>query len=288
MVIRAAGAVLWRGGQGHGIEVAVVHRPRYDDWSLPKGKLDKGETAIAAAHREVAEETGFGSVLGGFLARVRYAVPGGDKVVDYFTARAGGGSFAENDEVDRLRWLPAAEAADLLTYPHDRDVLARFTGLGVDTTTVLLVRHAHAGKKELWDGPDDERPLSPAGKRQRTALNQLLPLFGPDRVHSVPKERCTATVAPLAGLLGVEVTPEPDLSEPTHRRDAAAAGVRLRAIAAAGGTPVVCSQGGVIPDLVAELGREGGVETDSRCRKGSLWLLSFADGRLVSAHYTAP
>jgi 8-oxo-dGTP diphosphatase len=286
MVIRAAGAVLWREVEGS-VAVAVVHRPRYDDWSLPKGKLDKGETAAAAAVREVAEETGWSAVLGGFVAQVDYAVPQGAKRVDYFAARAVAGAFAVNDEVDELLWLPPAQARALLTYEHDRVVLDRFPVLR-GATTALLVRHAHAGKKELWSGPDDERPLSPTGRRQRGALNRLLPLFRPDRVHAVPKERCVATVAPLAGRLGLAVVPEPELSEQRHREDPRAAAARVRELVAAGGVPVLCGQGGVIPDLLADLAEGTGVPVDSRCRKGSLWLLSFADGKLVSAHYTAP
>ncbi|MCG8919452.1 NUDIX hydrolase [Actinokineospora sp. PR83] len=289
--ISAAGGVLWRREDSGALEVAVVHRPRYDDWSLPKGKLHRGETTCAAAVREVAEETGFRAVLGAHLSRVAYTVPAGDKVVDYFAARAVSGAFAVNDEVDDLRWLGVADAAALLTHPADRGVLARFTAVGQDATTVLLVRHAHAGKKELWAGPDDERPLSKTGERQTRALTRLLPLFHPDRVHAVPKLRCTATVAPLAGLLGLPLTTEPALAEPSHKRHPARAAARLLAIAAAGGTPVVCSQGGVIPDVVAELSRGTDVPTDSRCRKGSVWVLSFTKGRkprLVGAHYLAP
>ncbi|PPK64326.1 NUDIX hydrolase [Actinokineospora auranticolor] len=302
--VRAAGAVLWRfrgAGDTPGasaVEVAIVHRPRYDDWSLPKGKLERGETRHAAAVREVAEETGFAAVLGRHLGRVGYPVPEGDKTVDYYAARAAGGEFAPNEEVDELRWLPAAAAADLLSYPHDRVVLSRFTEFPPDTVTVLLVRHGHAGRKKLWTGPDDQRPLSPTGRHQADALTALLPLFGADRVFSVPKERCVATVAPLAGLLGVPVVPEPALAEaprppdsPRGPTDPAPAVARLRDIARAGGTPVVCSQGGVIPGVVgallADLPGGSGVEPDElKSPKGSAWVLSFTpDGRLVSADH---
>ncbi|GLW94596.1 NUDIX hydrolase [Actinokineospora globicatena] len=298
MHVRAAGAVLWRpspSGPAAGggavdvaavevaaVEVAVVHRPRYDDWSLPKGKLDKRETVHAAAVREVAEETGFAAVLGRHLTRVEYTVPEGSKTVDYFAARAANAAdeFVPNDEVDLLRWLPVDEAAALLTYPHDRVVLERFTDAPAATTTVLLVRHAHAGRKREWPGPDEQRPLSPTGLRQVDALTRLLPLFGPDRVVSVPKLRCTATVAPLAAALGVPVESAPELSESAHGEHGGGAAAVLR-IAAAGGTPVICSQGGVIPDVVAELTGAA----DAHARKGSVWVLSFAGDRIVSADY---
>ncbi|MGH3468334.1 MAG: NUDIX hydrolase, partial [Thermocrispum sp.] len=103
--IRAAGAVLWRPAGRHGYRVAVVHRPRYDDWSLPKGKLDDGESAPAAAVREIAEETGTACVLGPFVTRSGYRVADIPKVVDYYGARATGGEFTPNDEVDEVRWL---------------------------------------------------------------------------------------------------------------------------------------------------------------------------------------
>nr|WP_026425405.1 NUDIX hydrolase [Actinokineospora inagensis] len=297
--MHAAGAVLWRVDERGRIVVALVHRPRYGDWSLPKGKLDGGESTHAAAVREVAEETGWAAVLGRHLGRVDYPVPAGDKRVDYFAARAVTGAFTPNDEVDELRWLPVDEAGPVLTYPHDRVVLRQFTAAPPDTTTVLLVRHAHAGRKSLWTGPDDQRPLSALGRRQTAALTALLPLFGPDRVHAVPKERCVATVAPLAGSLGVPVLAEPLLAESAHSghdaghdssRDSGpdtgldAAVTRLREIAAAGGTPVVCSQGGVIPGVVAEL---TGL-AEPRARKGSVWVLSFAGSKVVAADHIPP
>ncbi|SFK83980.1 8-oxo-dGTP diphosphatase [Amycolatopsis sacchari] len=293
-MISAAGAVLWRDG-GRGTEVAVVHRPRYDDWSLPKGKLDPGETFPAAAVRELAEETGFGVVLGRRLRVVRYPVRGEEKVVEYYSARAGAGAFSPNEEVDELRWLPVGEAADVLTYETDVAVLAEFRALPPALGTLLLVRHAKAGKREEWNGDDDLRPLSPAGQRQAEALRRLLPLFGVDHVFSAPRLRCVQTVRGLAEDLGAEVVQEPLLAEEAYWAEPDRGLARLLAIAAGGGTPAVCSQGGVIPDVVSRLaaglplptGKNGGVPS----KKGSVWVLSFsAPGsnggpRLVAADY---
>ncbi|MBV8933579.1 MAG: NUDIX hydrolase, partial [Kutzneria sp.] len=144
VTIRAAGAALWRTNTAGGVEVAVVHRSRHDDWSLPKGKLEAQETAPLAAFREVVEETGFSPVLGRTLADVRYPAGGADKVVRYFSARVRSGRFAPNNEVDELRWLPPVEAHDLLTYSSDRDVLAALCSLPTDLVTLLLIRHAKA------------------------------------------------------------------------------------------------------------------------------------------------
>lgn len=127
-MIRAAGAVLWRAGPV--LEVAVIRRPRYGDWTLPKGKRKRGETALEAALREVAEETGQRARPGLPLGASRYQFAGRDKVVEYWAMEALGGDFVAGDEVDEVRWLPAAEAEALLSYARDREILRRFVDLG--------------------------------------------------------------------------------------------------------------------------------------------------------------
>ena len=297
--IRAAGAVLWRDDNGS-VEVAVVHRPRYDDWSLPKGKLDVGETVPAAAVREVLEETGYHTVLGRHVSQAHYRAFGRPKVVDYFSARVLWGDFVPNSEADELRWLPVDEAAALVTRPLDREVLGAFALVPADLKTVLLVRHAKAGKRENWPIDDDLRPLSSAGWRQAEGLRSLLPLFAPARVHSAPRVRCVQTVQGFADDLSTSVRREVRLSEEAYWPDPDAGLVRFLEITTDDGVPVVSSQGGVIPDLVGKLADIGGLRlADVPCKKGSLWLLAFTHPRpgwstsdspagwprLVSAHY---
>ncbi|GLV74863.1 NUDIX hydrolase [Streptomyces hygroscopicus] len=120
--ILAAGCVLWRrSAQGGGVEVAVVHRPRYDDWSHPKGKLEHGEDALLGAVREVAEETGMSCASGAALPTLHYVTKGRPKEVRYWAAEAVGDEpFVPNSEVDRLLWLSPDEARARLTYDHDR------------------------------------------------------------------------------------------------------------------------------------------------------------------------
>jgi 8-oxo-(d)GTP phosphatase len=281
--IVAAGAVLWRPGG----DIAIVHRPRYDDWSLPKGKLEAGESVPAAARREVREETGYPCVLGRPLGQVGYRVGPHYKTVDYFSALAGDGEFSPNDEVDELRWLPVLDAMTLLSYQRDRGVVRWFAADPPAVTTVLLVRHAKAGKREEWTAPDDLRPLSPAGVEQARQLRELLPHFGPDRVHAAPPVRCRSTVQAVADDLGVPVIDEPRLSEVGYWANEDRGRERFLRIIEGGGTPVVCSQGGVIPDLVSALAEAGEVRLPStRAKKGSLWLLSFTEGhRLFAADY---
>jgi 8-oxo-dGTP pyrophosphatase MutT (NUDIX family) len=129
-MIRAAGAVLWRRGADGTVEVAVISRPKYGDWSFPKGKLDPGETSLAAAVREVEEETGQRARPGVPLGDTRYVHHRGgvarDKVVEWWAMEALGGTFAPHDEVDALEWLPPGAVEQRLTYDHDRALLRRF------------------------------------------------------------------------------------------------------------------------------------------------------------------
>ncbi|MGI9015940.1 MAG: NUDIX hydrolase [Euzebya sp.] len=129
--VRAAGGVVWRRDSTGRIEVLVVHRPRYDDWSLPKGKLDQGESFSQAAIREIAEETGIHGTLGQPLGEVRYLDhQGRSKVVKWWAVEAPQtdeeGEPSNPDEIDDMRWVELSTADDLVSYPTDRQVLARF------------------------------------------------------------------------------------------------------------------------------------------------------------------
>ena len=269
--------------------LALVHRPRYDDWSLPKGKLDPGESLAAAAVRELQEETGVAARLGPWLRDVRYAVADGRKFVRFWSAEAlTPADFTPNHEVDELRWVPPDTAADLLSYEHDRDVLARFVELGPPTSVLLVVRHAKAGSRDKWDGDDRLRPLSTAGPQAGAGDRRAAALYGPDRIGSAPQVRCRDTVAPLADALGLPIADEPLLSEGSYEDDPDATLKRVRELAAQPGVTAVCSQGGVIPDVIAALAREAALPVDVDdvpSKKGSVWVLGLRDGALVSADY---
>jgi 8-oxo-dGTP diphosphatase len=133
-VVRAAGCVLWRRSAPGRVELALVFRPRWSDWSWPKGKLRKGEAADAAALREVREETGHTCRLGPALPAARYVDrTGREKEVRYWAAEATGGAFAPNDEVTELVWLPPDEARRRLTYDVDRELIApALAAIGTD------------------------------------------------------------------------------------------------------------------------------------------------------------
>jgi 8-oxo-dGTP diphosphatase len=283
--------VLWRTGGDDpaeaSLEVAVIHRPRYDDWSLPKGKVDPGETAPVAAVREVFEETGHRAILGRRLDMVSYPIEQGVKKVYYWAARDTGGEFAPGREVDELVWLPIAEAKDRLTYPHDRKMLRHFAKQPEDTRTVLVVRHGTAGRKSRFKGDDTKRPLDKRGRAQAEALVPQLLAFGATEVYAADRLRCHQTVEPLAEELGVTVHNEPALTEESYAKSPKRARHRMLRIAEeAAGTPVICTQGKVIPDLIAWWCERDGVRADkSRNHKGSTWVLSLAGGRLVAADH---
>jgi len=285
----AAGAALWRPDENSGQPlIAVIHRPRYDDWSLPKGKLDPGENEVVAAAREIWEETGQRAHLGRRLADISYPIPEGTKTVHYRVARAISGEFAPNSEVDEVVWLPVAQASEKLTYSHDRDVLHRFTERPVDTQTVLIVRHGTAGIKSRYKGDDRKSPWDKHGGAQAEALVSQLMAFGATDIYAADRVRCMQTVVPLAQELDVRISKEPELTEEAYKHDAAQAHARVLEIAALGGTPVICTQGKVIPHLLKWWAkRDGLAHGTSGNRKGSTSILSLSQGRLIDMDYIA-
>jgi 8-oxo-(d)GTP phosphatase len=289
-VVAAAGGVLWRTRPDGTVETALVHRPKYDDWSLPKGKLEAGESAVVAAVREVTEETGEQVVLGRRGIRTRYDVPEGPKRVDYWLMQAGGGRFDANSEIDQVRWLPLGEAADVLTHAHDRAVVEDALRDDVPRApTLLLVRHASAGSRSDWDGDDDLRPLDRKGADQARRLAEVLPAFRPTAVLSATRTRCTQTVEPLAEKLGLDVLPLPEMGEEEFSDDpqaGLAAIERLLEPRDAPGVTVVCSQGGAIPSVLMALGVEWeGVRASPPSAKGSVWALGGRPGAMSADYY---
>jgi 8-oxo-dGTP pyrophosphatase MutT (NUDIX family)/phosphohistidine phosphatase SixA len=275
--LRAAGGVAVRFDADGVARIALVHRPRFDDWSLPKGKVKRGEHTVCAAVREVREETGVDAVVGARLPTVQYDVWAGtglvEKVVDYFAMRVTTEhEFRPDDEVDELAWLPLAEAAARATYPHDKKVLRAYGELPSLTRPVLLLRHVSAGDPDQWSGPDTERPLDEDGRAMADRLATVLTCFDPTILVSAEPLRCRQTLAPLAATLDIAVRIDPRFNEDSAPV-AAVAG--LRELVAENAMAVVCSQGKLIPRVVAELdARDAALY---RTAKGDGWALSFTD-----------
>jgi 8-oxo-dGTP diphosphatase len=286
----AAGGVLWRkAAESDALEVALIHRNRYDDWSLPKGKIEPGETAPVAAVREIDEETGFAAELGRWLATLSYPVEHHTKKVTYWAARAVGGEFAPNDEVDQLIWLPVADAMKRVSYPLDRKVLRRFVKQPADTRTLLIVRHGTAGTKSRYKGDDQKRPLDKKGRGQAESLVGQLLAFGATELYAAPRTRCHQTLEPLAEELGVTIEDVLTLTEEAYADDRQAGRRSIKKIfEASDGTPVMCTQGKVIPDFIEWwCARDGVRPAKSRNLKGSTWVLSIFDGKLIAADHIA-
>jgi 8-oxo-dGTP pyrophosphatase MutT (NUDIX family)/phosphohistidine phosphatase SixA len=252
--IKAAGAVLWRPAGGSeptsaDVEIALIHRDRYDDWSFAKGKAEPGEHALATAVREVQEETGLRSVLGRRLPNTEYEVLGRPKRVKYWAGRVAADSAAEdaafvpNDEVDDLEWLPAAEARERLTSPLDVHVLDGFLAAPAETFPIVLQRHGKAEHRSS-EYPDDlARPLAPAGRQQATALAEPLAAYGAEDLISSPAVRCVQTVRPYSESRAVELRTDAALTELSYIHAPRAIVSWLRELADQRRGTIVCTHG---------------------------------------------
>lgn len=259
--------------------VAIVHRPRYDDWSLPKGKLERGEHPLAAAVREVEEEAGVRAVPQLPLPRIRYWLDDRPKVVDYWAMVTETiTSFQPGSEVDGLAWLPVTDAIDRLTYAHDAELVRGWAARPPVTATVLLVRHANAGDR--WPrASDHDRPLTSRGVTDAAALCRLLDLFAPSRIVSASPRRCQQTLQPLAATRDLPIEVGTVFDETTG--DPTAAAAQLRRYAQAGGATVICSQREMIPLVLAQVTGDPGA--DFGTSKGDGWLLPFSGTRPLTA-----
>jgi 8-oxo-(d)GTP phosphatase len=261
--VRAAGCVLWRPARAagsDGIEVGLVHRPKYDDWSLPKGKVDPGEHIVACAIREVLEETGHAVGLGSPLGIQRYPVVEGPKEVLYWAARGDDAAapWPGTAEIDRLEFVSAARADSRLTHPRDAELVqAAVSALGVPplpTTPLIVLRHAKALPRKRWRLADADRPLDPKGIAQSDRLSVLLACFGIERIVSSDSLRCVDTVRPFATASRRHVELEPRVSEEAHEDCPDVAVQAIRELMADPRPTVVCSHRPVLPTLFAALG----------------------------------
>ena len=261
VLVRASGVLLWR-RRGQELQVALVHRPRYDDWSWPKGKLEQGEEWAVAAVRETFEETGLQVRLGAPLPTSWYGLGTKDgraqlKQVRYWAGTVRGGKGTLEHEIDQVEWLPVGKARDRLTYRRDREQLdalvdAQADGT-LDTWTLLLVRHAHAVGRGSWSGPDLERPLSAAGTRRSNRVVPLLRAYQPDRLISSPALRCTQTLAPYAAASGLDLVLRRGLSEEGFAESPDKAGKALGKVLARGAGTALCTHGPVLPSILTAL-----------------------------------
>jgi 8-oxo-(d)GTP phosphatase len=250
-------------------ELVLVHRPRYDDWTLPKGKAEDGESDEACALREVEEETGLECELWFELPAIAYRdLRGRRKRVRYWAMRPLGGALTPRLEVDEAVWRPAAEAQRALSYERDRLVLR---ACGYDgARPLLLVRHARAGKRKEWEGDDRARPLDQRGREQALRLVQVLAGHEVERLYSSPSLRCLRTLEPLAADRQLALEPREELAEGVGAE-------ALPALLPSRGAAVLCVHGDVLEELFGE-----------QPPKGSTTLVERADGDLRRVATTPP
>ena len=278
--MRAAGALVWR-EKGGDLQVLLVHRPRYNDWSFPKGKLESGESLCTCAMREVAEETGVQVRLEQPLETIRYRLGDGTrKEVRYWAAREldrgspalavrGRIPRASRSEIDGVRWMGVKEARKRLDHAIDRDLLGSLVDLWeddkLDTWTLVLVRHARAVKRSVWNRPkkrtaeQDEatRPLTgDHGRARARALAPILAAYGVGRAISSPWRRCCDTMAPYCRAAGLKLELEPAITEHAHATaPKTTRKVVERALRMREGPVALCTHRPVLPavmDVVAE------------------------------------
>ena len=280
--VRAAGGVVRRRVDGQVLTV-LVHRPRYDDWTFPKGKLLEGESFEEAALREVLEETSLECRIDAELPSLRYIDQAGrPKVVRYWSMEALDGSeLHPTDEVDEARWFTLAEARKMLSYDRDREVLDALTA---QDARAYLVRHAKAGDRGTWSGDDLSRPLSKTGHRQAKALVQVLSRRIIERILSSPAVRCVETVRPLADQRGLPIESRDEVLEGAPLSGLLGLLDELRSTAS-----VLCGHGDLIPAVVEHLEAQGAVVRSNRgWKKGSVWVLEREAGLIVRATYIPP
>ena len=277
--IPAAGVVVFREHDDKP-EVALIHRPKYDDWSFPKGKVDPGETVPVAAIREVREETGLRVALGRPLSSQRYPVEAGQKVVHYWVGHIAAGAdddvdgYEINEEIDDVEWLPLEEAHQRLTYPHDRDTLRQAEDVRHPTTPLVILRHGSSVGRSAWSRADEERPLDDTGRAQAVTLAGLLMAYDIGRVITSTSVRCVQSVAPYAGLAGVAPAQMRLLSEEGAEAGSvsALAADTLRDLAV---PTVICTHRPVLPWVFDGLGVR-----DPKLAKGELMVLHVSAGEV--------
>jgi len=214
--------------------------------------VEPGERLPVTACREVREEAGTALTLGRRLTAVRYKANGNPKQVDFWAARATGTDEAAipNAEVDRVAWLPVGRAVKRASYKQDVAVLKEFGRAPVDTTPLILIRHAKAVARSDWAGDDADRPLDPAGTADAAALASVLECFVPSAlILSSPTARCLDTVRPYGERTGVRVRAEERLKASSGTSPAASASL-ISDLVAAGRPVILCAHRENLPSLL--------------------------------------
>jgi phosphohistidine phosphatase SixA/8-oxo-dGTP pyrophosphatase MutT (NUDIX family) len=283
--VSAAGGVVYREGYPDtGPQFLLVHRSRYRDWSLPKGKVDSGESFEDAADREVVEETGLNCDREEYLGAVSYRTQRSrTKLVKYWLMKTRKGTFIPNLEVDKVEWVGINGALSLLTYNRDARLIERAYALlqNRSSARLYLVRHGNAGVRSTWKGPDKKRPLTEKGRQQAVNIAELLARHPVSELRSSPALRCVQTLEPFATTIQSEISTTKKLKE----------NVELDTIYDFIGTlPPGALALGAHKDWIARLiedldRRRVHLRGARRWPKASIWVLDVVDGEVAAGYY---
>ena len=261
--ILAAGAVLWCKSEKKKIEVLIIHRPKYDDWTFPKGKAEIGEPLIACAYREVLEETNIETAFGPYLGEVEYLTNDGKKKVSFWSAKVvKEKDFKPNAEVDQLKWVEVTKVKEMLTLDTDRKILEQFLQIEPDTKPLVLLRHAKAVTRDEWQGEDDDRPLDSYGQNQAKRLLAMYQVFNLEQIHSSDAVRCYDTVVAIAKGLSIKLEVTGKLSESTFKKDKEKAFDYAKDLMKLNESVLLCSHNPILPKMLNKLTKKSEVDAD--------------------------
>lgn len=287
-MIRAAGALLWRESADLQVEIALIHRPRYGDWSLPKGKLEIGETALQCAYRELMEETGIRASFTRHLGTVEYEESGQQKRVQYWAAHCARNQseFVANEEVDQIIWLSASQALAHATHDSDKSIIETFIGETPHTDTLIILRHTKALERGDWDEDDSLRTLNETGFDQAQQLIKHLQPFSIDELYTSDYTRCVQTITPLAHARGLSITTVPNLNEENFELNPEKAITFANALKQDEKNILVCSHNPVIPTMLRGILNTKLKNKDLiKLEPGDAWIVHRVRGEIVGVDY---
>ena len=288
-MIKASGGVVWRRDENDEIEIALVHRPQYDDWSLPKGKVENHEDSISCAYREILEETGFLVQIGQFLGTTEYETAEGSKSVDYWAAKYLEERGIPNPfEIDRVEWVHMARIGDFALRSTDVEILTKFQSIELDTSTLILLRHAKAISREEWSSDDGDRPLASLGLQQARRLIANLVPFEIKEIHTSSAVRCYETVNPVARALELNYIFSDQLSEYEFSKDKDVAYLYIKDLLKNDFATLICSHNPILPNVVARLFEKSGFDLPiTKLEPGDAWILHHLDREVIAVDYLA-
>ena len=279
-LILAAGGVVWRETANSEIELAIIHRPRYDDWSFPKGKLDSGEELISCAYREIMEETGLNIELGPYLGEIEYESIDGPKHVTYWAAKALAGSneFQANLEADLLEWHSIESARLKLSRDTDRKILDIFIDSPFQAKKLIMLRHAKALARSEWQSGDEDRPLDNLGQLQAKRMHAVYQVFGISQIHTSDAVRCYDTVIGMTKTMKIEPVITAKLSEYTFEKNRDKSLEYAKELAESaretGEVILLCSHNPVLPRMLEYVSKKSDIDLpENKLKPGDAWVI---------------